>query len=167
MRRWTCEKTGAAPCPILCGNLKDGCMIKFATQSEREEKCVKRARRQVQLFQKWGRWWAIFCLLLSITFVVLGIMLFNRVLDTIANIAMLDPKINQQQIEHIKMCVKIGLTLGVGLGFIFLKAAQLLAESIFMLRGDTTSHLLIKYHDGILALMQNQNDNQLNDQQTK
>ena len=41
-------------------------------------------------------------------------------------------------------------------GYLFYKGIFFFYKSIDFFRGDFTSHLLIKYHDGILALMQNQ-----------
>jgi hypothetical protein len=144
-------------------------MIKFETLSQREEKCINSARKQVQLYQKWGRWNAAPFFLLAIFYAGLAVTFLLITIYMVRNFLGLQPNPNQPQINAIKQGFGLGLLFGFFSGWLFYKGIFFFYKSIDFLRGDCISHLLIKYHDGILALMQNQNDDQLeisNDQQT-
>jgi len=146
-------------------------MTKFATLSEREEKCIQNAKKQIAHEKKWGRWDAVSYLFLSIVLITAGIAGLYFITNFVKKIAEMGNPANpnQQMIDAAKQGLALGLVFGCGIGLFLLKGVFYLYESIKLFRGDITNNLLIKYHDGILALMQNQNADQLetvNDQQT-
>jgi hypothetical protein len=146
-------------------------MIKFGTLSEREEKCIQNAKKQIAQEKKWGHWIAslnLFFSIVLITAAITGIFFIINFVEKLA--AMGNPaNANQQMIDAAKQGLALGMTFGLGFGVFIFKGLFYLCESIKQFRGDITNNLLIKYHDGIVALMQNHNDDRLetvNDQPT-
>ncbi len=138
-------------------------MIEFTTLSKQEEKCIKNARKQVQSYKKWGRLSAVFYLFISITMILISIVFIFVVMNLVRSImGIANPaNPNQQQINAADLGLALGLTFGFSLGILIFKGMHLLFKSINLFKGNITSHLLIKYHDGILNLLHNLNEGKI------
>ncbi len=118
-----------------------------------KEKCIQQARKSVQSQKKWGYWSAIFNFGAGLTFLVLGIcfvvLLQWFVLSFVNGLG------NQGQ--AIQNGAETGFILGLIFGFIAMaaifKGIFYITEGVKSLRGDPASHIIVEYHDALVALM--------------
>ena len=123
------------------------------------------------VFAEVGPLGAAFNFLFAVCFIGLGIGFLIFTIHIVKNFLVppVQPNANQPQINAIKQGFGLGLVFGFFSGYLVYKGIFFFYKSIDFFRGDLTSHLLIKYHDGILASMQTQSDDQIetaNDQPT-
>jgi|HubBroStandDraft_2_1064218.scaffolds.fasta_scaffold658466_1 hypothetical protein len=115
---------------------------------EREDKCVKLARKQVQFQKKWGKWGALFNLIFSLAFIGMGFVLIHFVM-TLGRFLPQPPKVQDAERQGLVL----GVILGFIAGFMFYKGTWCLVESIKSFRGDLNDRLLVEYHDGLVSVL--------------
>jgi hypothetical protein len=112
-------------------------------------KCIARARKEVRLQKKWGRWGAAFMILIGV--LILGcaigfIILLQLLLQQPGNPG-----------PGFQNWAWLGFTLGIVFGFMTLvagfKGVNAIVHGIQMLRGDPISQILVEYHDALVNVM--------------
>jgi hypothetical protein len=129
-------------------------MILTGKKGEREERCLKRARKQLKFQHKWGKLAGGFYLFLAICLMGLAI-LFCGFMYFLVNHFMLNPN-NPPQANNPRNLATSGLIIGMLMGFLsglwLFKGMFYLVEAIKYFRGDPTDYLLVFYHDLLLEL---------------
>ncbi len=121
-----------------------------AISPELREKHIKRARKDVRLFDKWGRWWAAFYFLAGLVFMGLAgafiWIVYRIVQDPLAN-----PGPAAQ--NPVWQGFTFGILFGFFSGYLLLRGAFCIGEAIGWLRGKPDSRMLVEYHDALVNLM--------------
>jgi hypothetical protein len=129
----------------------------ITTAEQSEPTCIRQARKNVRLLQKWGRWAGPAYIVIGIGYWVIPYM-FWLILYRLAIAPNLvgNPAV-QQQIQQrnnpIMEGFGIGLLLGILGGLMLYKGLHDIQQGITMWRGDPTSQTLVKSHDAFLELI--------------
>lgn len=105
-----------------------------------EEEFIEKIRKNVLRQRRWGKWLAVFHLIIGTVWFALGISLIVlcfRIFN------------NNQQNNLVVMAISLGFLLGIFLGQIFYQSGHHIVQGITSFGADRTSELLIKYHDSI------------------
>ena len=121
--------------------------------SEREKKCILQARKRLTSFAKHGKWLGIAYIILAILVVGLGLAMTYLVYKIFTTLAF-----NQQQQNAMWQGYGLGLGLGFMAGFMLYEGLFHLAEAIKYIRGNIADFLLIRYHDALINLMNEENE---------
>jgi hypothetical protein len=121
-----------------------------------EEKCIQLARKPLRFQQKWGRRAGVLYLVMAAACIGLCFAFLGLTWKMVEFLAGNAPNGQQPGRGLIGPSCAVGLMLGFLAGYVGYKGLYCFGEAIKSFRGDRTDQLLVKYHDGITALMQNQ-----------
>jgi hypothetical protein len=116
------------------------------------EKCIKRARKEVDFLDKWGRWCAIGYFIGGLAILGSGIM-FIVLVQRIAQM----PGNPQQVQDAMWQGFLLGITFGSIVAFMIFKGVYYMGEGIDYLRGKPASRTLVEYHDILVELIHDRN----------
>jgi hypothetical protein len=112
----------------------------------------------VQSVEKWGIWAAIFQVTMGIAFAALAIA-FGYCLKCVADFVGNAQNPGMPQVPNlIWQGFVLGLVFGAISGYLLFKGAHLVVQAIEMFRGDKTYTLLVRYHDGIMNMMEDERE---------
>lgn len=112
------------------------------------EKCIKRARKEVEFLDKWGRWFAVIYLAGGLALLGAGIS-FIVLLQHFAQM----PGNPQQAQDAMWQGFALGISFGIILVFLLFKGMLCICEGISCLWGKPTSRTLVEYHDTLINLI--------------
>ncbi|MEN6496627.1 MAG: hypothetical protein ABFD16_20250 [Thermoguttaceae bacterium] len=128
-------------------------------QRETDSECIERARKQVEFLEKWGKWAGIGYVALGVLTAAPAFGFFWLVglfaADLHANAQ--NPAAPQPR-DLMWAGFTLGLVMGILAGVSLHKAGHLVVQGIGYLRGEPTSSLLVRYHNGIAAMIENQRE---------
>jgi hypothetical protein len=123
---------------------------RMAVSPSAREKCIKRARKEVQFLDKWGYWPGIFYLTAGVLFIAMGFA-FIVLLQHLAELGG-----NPQAQNGIWLGFMLGVVFGVITAFLTYKGGFYIVEGIGYLRGKPASRILVQYHDTLVNLMRDE-----------
>ena len=125
-------------------------MILTGKSGQREECCLKRARKQYEHVQKWGKWIGGIYVLFAVVYLGIGI----AFLIIFMNIADFLGQNNNQWQNGWWQGLTLGMVVGCCLIMLLWKGGFYLFYAVKYFRNDPSDHLIVLYHDLLMKLME-------------
>jgi hypothetical protein len=121
---------------------------------ETDAECIDRARKVVCFHEKYGRRAAMFRFALAFVLMAVAI----NFADFLFRVINPNPAMPNPANPAAWLGFSMGMLMGFFSGVAAFKGAHCLAQGIEYLRGERVYRLLLRYHDGLVAMMRNEND---------
>jgi hypothetical protein len=125
-----------------------------AVSAAAREKCIKRARKTVEIQEKWGYYAAAFCFLIGLAAFGMGVWFIVLIQD----FAQMGGNAGPAGQNPFGQGFVVGMLLGIILINVFFHSAKAIAAGIRLLRANVEEHMLVEYHDTVVNLMLNEPD---------
>lgn len=127
--------------------------LPFFRKQLSDAEIVEKTRREIERWQRYGKWLLFFQTVVIIAWVCLFYVIVKLLAD-------LGGWAGGQGVNLALGGLVIGLVFGLGFGVQFLHALEEWGKSIAALKGDRTSVLLVKYHDTLNEIIRQTEDHE-------